>query len=283
MKILVIGSSGTLGKPLYNYLKKKFKIFNNGVKKQKFNLAKKGNIEKLLKISKPEIVINCVGIPNIDYCEKYKKITYEANVEIVKNILSYQKKYNFYFIHISTDHLYDTNSKKLNRESLQPKINNEYSRQKREAENICSKYKSIVFRTNFFGKEGKKTLDNWLYKNLKKKNKINLFKDVYFNPLRINTLCKIFEKILINKNLLFKKGIYNLGSKNSITKENFALLFAKKLNLKYKYFKSINVNNFLKTKRSKFMGMNCKKFEKEFKINLPKIENEIAYEAKKYI
>lgn len=282
MNILIIGSSGTLGKSLYSYLKTKFKISHNGLFKRKYDLKKKNQIKKLLKNSYPKIVINCCGVTNIDFCEKNKRKSSLTNVKIVKNILDFQKKFKFHFIQISTDHLYDPKIRRVSYEIDKIKINNEYSRQKRMAEKICLKYKSLIFRTNFFGKNGKKTIDNWIYSNLKRKKKIYLFNDVFFNPLRLKSLNKIFEKILKDKKLFSKSGIYNLGSKNSISKEKFAKNFSKLLYLKYKDFVSIKVNSFLKTKRSKNMAMNCKKFEKDFKIVLPDINNELLKESKIY-
>lgn len=282
MNILIIGSSGTLGKSLYSYLKKKFKISHNGLFKRKYDLKKKNQIKKLLKNSYPKIVINCCGVTNIDFCEKNKRKSSLTNVKIVKNILDFQKKFKFHFIQISTDHLYDPKIRRVSYEIDKIKINNEYSRQKRMAEKICLKYRSLIFRTNFFGKNGKKTIDNWIYSNLKRKKKIYLFNDVFFNPLRLKSLNKIFEKILKDKKLFSKSGIYNLGSKNSISKEKFAKNFSKLLYLKHKDFVSIKVNSFLKTKRSKNMAMNCKKFEKDFKIVLPDINNELLKESKIY-
>lgn len=282
MNILIIGSSGTLGKSLYSYLKTKFKISHNGLFKRKYDLKKKNQIEKLLKNSYPKIVINCCGVTNIDFCEKNKRKSSLTNVKIVKNILDFQKKFKFHFIQISTDHLYDPKIRRVSYEIDKIKINNEYSRQKRMAEKICLKYRSLIFRTNFFGKNGKKTIDNWIYSNLKRKKKIYLFNDVFFNPLRLKSLNKIFEKILKDKKLFSKSGIYNLGSKNSISKEKFAKNFTKLLYLKHKDFVSIKVNSFLKTKRSKNMAMNCKKFEKDFKIVLPDINNELLKESKIY-
>ena len=282
MSILIIGSSGTLGRSLNSHLKTRFKTFHNGLNKKKFDLKKKNQIKKLLKTTYPKIIINCCGITNIDFCEKNKIKSSDINVKIVQNILNFQKEFGFYFIHISTDHLYDPKIKRTSNETDKIKINNEYSRQKRMAEKICLKYKSIVFRTNFFGKGGKKTIDFWLYKSLKNKKKIYLFKDVFFNPLRLKSLNKIFEKILKDKKLLLKKGIYNLGSNNFLSKEKFAKNFTKYLCLKHKDFASISVNPFLKTKRSKNMVMNCKKFEKDFKIILPNINEELLKETKYY-
>ena len=282
MNLLIIGSSGTLGKSLYYFLKKKFKVSHNGLTKRKFDLKKKNQVRILLKTLNPKVIINCCGVTDIDYCEKNQVKSSEINVRIVQNFLDFQKEFKFYFIHISTDHLYDSKTRRASYEIDKIKINNEYSRQKRMAEKICLKYKSLIFRTNFFGKSGKKTIDNWLYLNLKKKKKIYLFNDVFFNPLRLESLNKIFEKILNDKKLFLKRGIYNLGSKNSLSKEKFAKNFSKFLYLKHKDFVSINVNPFLKTKRSKNMVMNCKKFEKSFKITLPKLNDEILKESKNY-
>ena len=282
MNILIIGSSGNLGKSLYHHLKTKFKTSNNGLVKRKFDLKKKNQIKNLLEITYPKIIINCCGITNIDFCEKNKRKSSKINVQIVKNVLDFQKKFGFLFIQISTDHLYDPEIRRASKEIDKIKINNEYSRQKRMAEKISLKYRSLIFRTNFFGKNGKKTIDNWLYSNLKEKKKIYLFNDVFFNPLRLKSLNKIFEKILKDKKLFFKKGIYNLGSKNSISKEKFAKNFTKFLYLKHKDFVSIKVNSYLKTQRSKNMVMNCKKFEKDFRIILPNVNDELLKESKNY-
>ena len=51
MRVLIIGSSGLLGKQLYYFLKKKkTKVFHNGLNKKKLNLNKIKNLKKLLKI-----------------------------------------------------------------------------------------------------------------------------------------------------------------------------------------------------------------------------------------
>ena len=158
MNLLIIGSSGTLGKSLYYFLKKKFKVFHNGLTKRKFDLKKKNQVRILLKTLYPKVIVNCCGVTDIDYCEKNQKKSSEINVKIVQNFLDFQKEFKFYFIHISTDHLYDSKTRKASYEIDKIKINNEYSRQKRMAEKICLKYKSLILRTNFFGKSGKKLL-----------------------------------------------------------------------------------------------------------------------------
>ena len=57
---------------------------------------------------------------------------------------------------------------------------NYYGKSKLQGE-MVAKTISTIFRTNYIGKTKKKTnLTSWIYNNLKKKNKINAFKNIYF-------------------------------------------------------------------------------------------------------
>jgi dTDP-4-dehydrorhamnose reductase len=114
------------------------------------------------------------------------------------------------------------------------------------------------------------------------KKKFYLFKDVYFNPLRIDTICKIIKDIILEKKFKIK-GVYNLGSKGFMSKSDFAIYFAKKIKIYKKNYSLKEINSVLKIKRPNNMIMDVKKFEKKFNIKLPKIKDEIINEAKKYL
>ena len=119
---------------------------------------------------------------------------------------------------------------------------------------------------------------DWLILQLKNQKKIFLFEDYFFSPLSIDSLSKIVKKILKKK--IF--GIYNVGSKGSISKKNFAIKFYKHLKKNNFNFECVKVNNFLDIKRSNFMSMDCTKFEKKFKIKLPHINKEIKKVSNQY-
>ena len=143
--------------------------------------------------------------------------------------------------------------------------------------------KSLILRTNFFGttKKYKGNL-SWFFEKIKNKKMINLFNDVYFSPLYVDTLCQIISELCI-KDLY---GIYNVGCINKVSKKNFYLMISKKLNLNFLY-RSVKLNDVIKkfkiTRRPKDMAMNINKFQKSFKIKLPTIKKEIerfAYDYK---
>ncbi len=172
-KILILGSSGVLGKKLFKELNKKYFVIHNGIKKRKLNLTNFNNLKKIILKSKPNLIINCLAITSIDFCEKNPKSSYEVNVKIVKNIFKIKKKNSlkFNFIQISTDQLYDLSSNNKTSFENEVKINNIYSQHKFQAENIAKKNNSLIFRTNFFGNSirDKKTFSYFVINNFKKK------------------------------------------------------------------------------------------------------------------
>ena len=74
-----------------------------------------------------------------------------------------------------------------------------------------------------------------------------------------------------------------MGSRDFMSKSNFAIYFAKKIKIYKENYLIRNVNSISTVKRSKNMIMNVNKFEKKFNITLPRIKNEIANEKKKYL
>ncbi len=224
------------------------------------------------------MIINSTAITNINFCEKNKKLSKQVNVDIIKNIFLIKKNFNlkFKFIQFSTDQVYNSVVGKLSKENSKNVIFNEYTRQKIEAEKICKKNKAFIFRTNFFAYK-QRSLFKWVVDKAHGKDEFFLFNDVFFNPLRINTICKIIDKIIRNKKF-YNGGIYNLGSKNPLSKSKFGLEIIKKLKISNSNHKIISFKKVLKTKRPSNMTMDVSKFEKKFQINLPKLKNEIIDE-----
>jgi dTDP-4-dehydrorhamnose reductase len=167
---------------------------------------------------------------------------------------------------------------------------NHYCKQKILSEKICKKNKSLIFRTNFFGKStnkksnhNKPTFTDWIYnKFTAPDDKFYLFKDIYFNPIYVGTLSNIVCKI-IDDTMHDYRGIFNIGSKFGMNKKNFACHFAKAVGIySSKCYRSVASDHIFKTKRTKYMMMNSKKFKNTFKIKLNSLKDEIKKAAKYY-
>ena len=126
-------------------------------------------------------------------------------------------------------------------------------------------------KENLFGKfiPSSKNISRFVISSLSKKKKIKVPSNIIFNPVTIENLINVIFKLIKSK----KKGIFNVGSADSISKYNFAKKIAKKYGLDTKYliaFKSI----YSKNQRPLRTYMSIKKL-KRLKINIPTIQDGI--------
>ena len=285
--VLVLGSSGLLGSELVSgqYLKE-YKIISQSKKSltdYNVDLQDFDQVYKMLDKVRPDIIINLVGLTDVDHCEKFPIKAYNLNVKTVENLVNVIQKYslNSFLVQVSTDQVYDVEGF-----SIEKNINlsNYYSFSKYCGELIAAQTNSVILRTNFFGKtkiSSRNSLTDWLYRELAEGNDIKVFEDVWFNPLSIYNLCKMIE-LVVEKKI---NGVFNLGSNHAMNKAEFAFHFAKELKLSTSKIKKISVSSakFLHAYRPKNMSMNVTKFEKNYNIKLPKLIEEIELTAKEYI
>ena len=212
---------------------------------------------------------------------KKKKSAKKVNYKIVKNICDSIKKFHLktHLIQLSTDQFYDNFSSNFERKR---KCANYYSKTKLMSEKICLKVNSTVLRTNFVGKSKNKkrtSFSDWIYKSLIMKKNIFLADDIFFSPLSLKSLSLII-KLILKKRV---NGLYNVGSNKGYSKFEFAIKFAKKLNLDTKNIirvKYKDINFF--AKRNKDMRMKVSKFEKKFNFKLKNLDFELEQIAIEY-
>ena len=186
------------------------------------------------------------------------------------------KKFDFKFVQISTDHVYKGKNAVFNSETSEIFPINKYAKSKILAEKHLTELKKfLIIRTNFTGKKKNSFID-WLIRNFKKKAEINLFNDMYTSTMDVQTCAEIIIKLAMLKS----KGIYNLGSRNMITKENFAKKMSKILKIKIKY-KSIS-SDIQQVSRGKNLGLNVKKIEKKIGYKMPTSSQSIINLLKEY-
>jgi len=279
MKVLIFGGSGRLGFAINKYCEKKsiqsIKVGNKNKGDIKINFGI-NNIEKLILNQKPTIIINCIALTDVDKCNYDVQKAYTANVQTIGDITRSIKKTNINckLVHVSTDQVYNSLEKK--EENFEPNINlnNIYSITKYMGELEARKYKkSLVIRTNFFGNsylKNKPTYSDYIKKKLQRKKKIHVANNIYFNPIHLDFLIENIFYLLTNNYY----GIFNIGSKDCISKYSFAKKIAKKykLNENYivKYQSKFHIHN-----RPLGTYLSTAKFKKITKKELPSINDGI--------
>lgn len=270
-KALVIGANGMLGKAFSKVLRT-FNIETVGVARSGSNysldLTYMNTLPEIIKESKADIVINCAAIVSLLECEAKPLIAKKINSDLVDVIAKACIKYEKKFVHISTDHFYLNDKKKLHLENENIRLVNQYAKTKRMGELNALKFsESLVIRTNITGFRGnnlKPTFFEWLHDSLIRKSSISLFSDFYTSTISAELLA---EYAMLASNLKVN-GLINIASSECISKKEFALLLADNLRINFDWFEEASVKS-LKPQRADSLGLNCSRIENILDLKMP--------------
>jgi dTDP-4-dehydrorhamnose reductase len=286
LKVLLLGSSGLLGCTLKPFLVSHGYIVSTNSRSDgdqyQVDFIYPSDAYELLEQINPDIIINLIGLTDVDLCETNPNLAYLINVRTVENIVAWilKKRTQCYLVHMSTDQVYDGNSLKT---EAQVKLTNYYAFSKYTAELAALKVSSLILRTNFFGRSNcrkRKSLTDWLFSSISNNEQIQVFSDIMFSPLSMMTLSELIHEC-INKRLV---GVFNAGSNEGMSKADFSFSFAAELSLPTKRIKQSTTDQvtFLKAYRPKDMRMSSLSIENTLRVRLPDLTNEIKRVAEEY-
>jgi dTDP-4-dehydrorhamnose reductase len=286
VKVLVFGANGLLGSSLCSYLYSTgFQVFTAGRSgKLDFTLDVL-NLESLMQlfnVVRPDHIINLIAATNVDQCEFDAGMAFKTNAlipaAISKASCSVTAK-KIHLIQISTDQVYEGIGDHVE-EDVAPV--NVYGLSKLAGELMMIKERTVVLRTNFFGRSAireRPSFSDWVVSSFKERKNITLFTDVRFSALHFSSLCLIIQKALIIK----LSGTYNVGCRSGISKAEFALALAAELGLPTSAAKvGVFSDLALKARRPLDMTMNVNKLEEILGLQCPDIKEEIRKTAKEY-
>ena len=121
MKILLLGENGSLGKEFVNlFKKKKIKFDAISRKKQKKRFTYQF-FKKIIEKSKPDLILNCVALTGLIYCENKRKEAYEVNTNIPSYLMrAIKKKKLNLFIFLQKQYLMEKNEEKFIVKKINP-------------------------------------------------------------------------------------------------------------------------------------------------------------------
>jgi dTDP-4-dehydrorhamnose reductase len=285
-RVLVTGATGLLGSFLVPFFYKKgYDVITLSRSQQvaiSADLTILKNVVRIIDDLKPDVVVNLVANTNVDICESDVNLAYRMNVLPIANLCQaiLDLQLSTHVIHLSSDMVYDGIGPQQESEVI---LRNTYALSKFASELSVRDVGGTVLRTNFFGRSqcaNRASFSDWIYEALTNGNSINLFDDIFFSPLSMQTLCEMLSLVVEKR----PTGIYNLGSRQGMSKADFAFAFASHFDFsikKMKRVKSMQFNN-LKAIRPKDMRMDSSLFEEELNIRLPVLLDEIAKTSEHY-
>ncbi len=277
--ILIIGATGLLGSTLAPTLA----ACGHNVVTHGFSSAAQEQADMrdfcqtvaLLERVKPDCIINLAALTNVDLCEREPHKAYQLNVVTVINIARAIRENapRCHLIQISTDQVYDGIGPHSEGNVT---IANTYAFSKIAAELATSSVKSTILRTTFIGRSrciNRTSFSDWIVQALRNGESLSVFDDIFFSPLNIKTLALMIERVVCKQ----PHGVFNLGSREGMSKAQFAFALAEVMNFSAKQIKRTmsTANLALDAYRPKDMRMDSSLFQRTMGLQLPTLMDQL--------
>lgn len=221
MKILITGAQGQLGTELRHLLDAR-EISYRATDAKDLDITDEAVVDQYVKDYQPDVIYHCAAYTAVDKAEdEAKALNQLVNVNGTRNLAKAAAAVDATLVYISTDYVFDGDSKEIYTVDDQPAPCNEYGRAKYEGEQEVQKYlkKYYIIRTSWvFGEYG----HNFVYTmlNLAKTHKeLTVVDDQYGRPSWTKTLAE-FMTFAVDHHLDY--GIYHLSNDNSCNWYEFA-------------------------------------------------------------
>ena len=279
-KILITGGSGLLGSNIAKLATSRFNVYAtynknkvsmNNVHFFQIDLTKRDDFIKVKK-EKPNFIIHCAALTNLDYCQDHPDEAYKQNVLASIYVAKAAKSMGSYLVYISTDCVFNGQKGDYKEEDIPDPINI-YAKTKLEAEqSVLSIHShSCVVRTNIYGwnKIAKFSLAEWMLNKLGHNMELPAVKNIYFSPILVNDLAKILFRLYERK----CEGVLHIVGSQSCSKLDFAHKIAEVFNLDKSLIKPVSFHELdLRAPRAKNTSLNVSKAEIILGENFPRIK-----------
>jgi dTDP-4-dehydrorhamnose reductase len=236
MRILITGASGLLGLNLALETAAQHTVFgqvhSNSIQTAAFtvlraDLLEPGAVERLLSETRPDWVIHCAALANLEACETNADLARELNTEVTRKLAEACQMGGARLLHVSTDSVFDGKTGGYS-ETDTPNPLGTYAHTKLQAEYAVAEANphAIVARVNLFGwsLSGHRSLAEFFFNNLSAGKGVMGFTDVYFCPLLVNDIASIFLKMLARG----LSGVYHVLSSDHMSKYDFGVAVARR-------------------------------------------------------
>ena len=216
--------------------------------------------------AKPDIVIHCAAITNVDYCEDHVDLAMEVNSESVNKLLQSGVRQIF----ISSDAVFP-DGVRLSKETDKVSPENIYGISKAAGEKyiLDAGEPNCVVRTTIVGKNINPIVHGfveWIVHTVKRGEEITLFDDAFFTPITIWQLAEELEWIINNP----IDGIIHIVGKEVMSKYHFGYSICAKLGLDVSLIKMDTIHKVdFKAKRSLDQTLDASYYETYSSRKLP--------------
>jgi dTDP-4-dehydrorhamnose reductase len=163
MKVLILGARGMLGKDLVPILSTENQVLERDI--DDFDISDQKRVQKEIETLHPEVVVNAAAYTDVDGCESRRELAFSVNAGGAKNIALACAEAQARMIHLSTDYVFNGDSRIPYHEEDLPSPLNIYGASKLQGERYIRETSKdyLIIRTEWlYGRHGKNFVDTIL-------------------------------------------------------------------------------------------------------------------------
>jgi len=277
-RLLITGASGLLGLNLALSASERHTVI--GVDRCRLtgvpfelvcaDLLDPGTIDRILDETRPEWLIHCAALANLEACEADPALARRLNADLPGDLAAACARHRIRLVHISTDSVFDGMKEDTYTETDMPNPQGVYSATKLQGEQnvLSANPEAAIARVNFFGWSlgGKRSISEFFFYNLSAGKRCNGFTDIWFCPILVgdlaDTLLRMLEKGL--------SGLYHAVGSDALTKYDFGIRLARKFGFDEMLITPISIEQSgLTAKRSPTLRLSVHKLSTALGLEIP--------------
>lgn len=234
-KVLVTGCNGQLGRAIQKeYAGQVEFILTDVAEGENITSLDITDIDAVMTLAldkKPDVIINCAALTNVDGCEKMWDLAYKINAIGPRNLAIAATTVGAKLVHVSTDYVFAGTERAPRTEFDQPNPISAYGKTKLEGEKFVRQFaeKFFILRTAWLYGDGKNFVKT-MVRASKTHDEVSVVCDQFGSPTSAVELAKMIHFLEASDNY----GIFHATCEGETNWADFTETFYKKLGIQTK-------------------------------------------------
>ena len=217
-KIWITGAEGHIGTALLDLLEGvEYQLLPTDI--EEVDITKIDEVTQFVHVNRPDVVINCAGLTDVQECENNVDEAYRVNAIGVRNVALAANEVNAKVIQISTDDVFDKESRVPYNEFDNVHPRTIYGKSKEAGEKILSQLlnRFVIIRSSWIYGIGRDFVDEVL-RNVGQGKTMEVPNNQYAAPTSAKELAKVIRYFIDNE----EYGLYHVVCPGSCSRYEFA-------------------------------------------------------------
>lgn len=217
-KICITGAEGHIGTALIDLLEGvEYQLLPTDI--NEVDITKIDEVTQFVHVNRPDVVINCAGLTDVQECENNVDEAYRVNAIGVRNVALAANEVNAKVIQISTDDVFDKESRIPYNEFDNVHPRTIYGKSKEAGEKILTQLlnRFVIIRSSWIYGIGRDFVDEVL-RNVGQGKTMEVPNNQYAAPTSAKELAKVIRYFIDNE----EYGLYHVVCPGSCSRYEFA-------------------------------------------------------------